>query len=108
MKKLKARVKVLMEKNEELTQQIIKDHVVESERMIILLRHISYASGPSSKILPNVVPTLFPSYPSLLSPVKICYLKDLLSLYCTCHNDYYVFVVTIFEWYLLLTYLINE
>lgn len=38
MKKLVARVEVLTEKNEEFSQQIMKAHTAESERMTILLR----------------------------------------------------------------------
>lgn len=47
MKKLEARVEALTEKNEDLTQQILKAHAAESKRMIILLRQLPHAPGPS-------------------------------------------------------------
>lgn len=48
MKKLEAKVEILTQKNDELTQQLIKAHAVESERMILLLNQLSQASVPSS------------------------------------------------------------
>lgn len=48
VKKLEVKVEVLTEMNEELIQQIINAHVVESERMIILLRKLSQDFSPSS------------------------------------------------------------